>query len=484
MEYTPNLKSLQTHSVPEWYHDAKFGIFIHWGPASVPAYAPVGRGDQGEIMKKEGYKSYFRNIPYAGWYINSMRIDGCPTVKYHRNTYGSNYDYFSFAEQFKRISKNWDPEQWADLFQRAGARYCVLVTKHMDGFCMWPTRHPHYKRPGYYSERNIVRELTESVRARGLKMGYYYSSALDLSFTEKPMDDIASFYLEGGPIDNKYTQYQLNHWYELIDDYKPSVLWGDICYPPRHNVLELFANYYNRVEDGLVNDRWGQFPMFLQWFGRTRPGKMFINWCAMREVKRGNQRNPQPRHYDFSTPEYATLEYISREKWETCRGIGLSFFYNQMEPDENYLKSDELIHLLADIVSKNGNLLLNVGPMADGTIPAIQQECILGLGEWLNKNGDAIYGTKPWNKAAGETTNGIPIRYTTKHNNLYAIICGDIGQEVTIKELSIGDCDSYTILADPAVLSIKNLDGNLLLTLDRKPEKSAAYVICFKDIEK
>jgi len=259
--YEPTKVSLRRHPVPAWYHDAKLGIFIHWGPFSVPAYAPLGHGDIQELLRREGYRSFFRNIPYAEWYINSIRIEGSPAYEHHRRTYGKDASYFDFAQQFKRDSARWQPDEWADLFHAAGARYVVLVTKHMDGFLMWPSATPNYARPGYQMERDVVGELTGAVKARGMRMGVYYSSALDQSFTTSAMADLSGLLSEGGPIDARYAAYQLAHWRELIDRYQPSVLWGDIAYPPRTNLFELFAHFYNQNPDGVVNDRWGQLPI-------------------------------------------------------------------------------------------------------------------------------------------------------------------------------------------------------------------------------
>ena len=188
-QYEPSRESVRRHQAPEWYHDAKFGIFIHWGPFSIPAYAPLGHGDIQELLVNEGYRSFFRNIPYSEWYINSIRIKGSPAYDHHRRTYGRDASYFDFASQFKRDSADWQPEPWADLFQAAGARYVVLVTKHMDGFLMWPSTTPNYARPGYQMDRDIVGELTDAVKARGMRMGVYYSSALDQSFTTSAMAD-------------------------------------------------------------------------------------------------------------------------------------------------------------------------------------------------------------------------------------------------------------------------------------------------------
>lgn len=196
-QYEPTRASVRTHAVPAWYDDAKFGIFIHWGPFAVPAYAPLGHGDIQALLANEGYRSFFRNIPYSEWYVNSIRIPGSPAQEHHRRTYGD-ASYFDFAAQFQRESAGWEPEPWAELFGEAGARYVVLVTKHMDGFLMWPSATPNYGRAGYQMERDVVGDLAGAVRARGMRMGVYYSSALDQSLTTSAMTDVTGLMSEGG----------------------------------------------------------------------------------------------------------------------------------------------------------------------------------------------------------------------------------------------------------------------------------------------
>ena len=258
----------------------------------------------------------------------------------------------------------------------------MLVTKHMDGFLMWPSATPNYARPGYQMDRDIVGELTDAVKARGMRMGMYYSSALDQSLTTSAMADVVGLLSEGGPIDKRYAAYQFAHWRELIDRYQPSVLWGDIAYPPGTNLFELFAYFYNQVPDGVVNDRWGQLPLAAS-AGPNAPGPGAAQCIRTAHPEGGLVRKRARCPLDFRTPEFAVMKEIRSEKWETCRGMGRGFGYNREEADSDYIQLPELIRMLVDIVSKNGNLLLNVGPMADGTIPEVQAELLRGVGRWL-----------------------------------------------------------------------------------------------------
>ncbi|MHA1756477.1 MAG: alpha-L-fucosidase, partial [Promethearchaeota archaeon] len=390
--YKSKKKSLRKHKVPDWFNDAKLGIFIHWGLYSVPAYAPnVGKTIK-DVVKEEGFGGQFKNNPYAEWYQNSLRIEGSPTWEYHRKIFGENFKYEDFVTLFNEAIKKWNPDEMAELFVKGGAKYIVLVTKHHDGFLLWHSDYPNPKIKNYMSSRDIVKELTEAVRKRGLRIGFYYSGTFDWSFQPNPIVDVISF-IENGVIDKDYIEYANNHWYELIDKYKPSILWNDIGYPPGANINEIFAYYYNKVPDGVINDRWLQIPKWLRWFLRQYIPRKILTWAAKRAFLKGKATMPVTYHCDYLTPEYGVFNKISKKKWEQTRGIGNSFGYNKFEKEEHHLSEKELIHMFVDLVSKNGNLLLNVGPMADGTIPEIQKKRLLQLGEWLRINEDAIYGT-------------------------------------------------------------------------------------------
>jgi alpha-L-fucosidase len=171
-------------------------------------------------------------------------------------------------------------------------------------------------------------------------------------------------------------------------------------------------------------------------------------------------------HYDFRTPEYATYPEIRTVKWECCRGLGRSFGYNRMEEDEHHISVPDLVHSFVDIVSKNGNLLLNVGPMADGTIPAPQLDRLSGLGAWLAVNGEAIYGTRPWTRAEGTTASDIPVRFTAGPDALYAILLGaPQGSEVVLKDLDIDERATIGMLGHKGDLSWIREGENVVVSL-------------------
>jgi len=383
--YEPTLASLDAHPLPGWYDDAKLGIFIHWGLYSVPAWAQPQ--DPNHVTGGVG------NTPYAEWYYNSMRNPGSPTEKYHKEHYGADFNYYDFAPEFDKESAKWNPDAMAAIFRDAGAKYVVLTTKHHEGFTLWPSKVPNPNQAHIHAARDITGELTEAVRKTGLKMGLYYSGGYDWTFDRGPIEGDHDFETVL-PQSKAYGDYADAQIKELIQLYHPAVLWNDINWPKSGNALQVMADYYNAVPDGVIDDRFGV------------------------------------PHHDFTSPEYAKLDQISEKKWEECRGIGLSFGYNRAEGEAQTIAPKDLIELLVDIVSKNGNLLLDVGPEADGTIPAIQLDRLQKLGAWLKQNGEAIYGTKPWTRANGTTNqadtagHAIDLRFTQKDGHLYATLFG------------------------------------------------------------
>jgi len=388
--------------LPQWYDDAKFGIFIHWGPYAVPCFAPVDQ-DMGELFAAGDWAEVFKWSPYTEWYLNSWALEGSATAAHHVATYGDGV-YADFVDEFRARSAGVDVGHWADLFAGAGARYVVPVTKHHDGFLMWRSATPNpgtspIVRGSWMAERDHVAELAAATRARGMRFGLYYSGGLDWTFTPPPIDSFGSM-IKNIPVTPEYCDYARAHVDELVDRFAPSVLWNDIAWPTPLDPVDTIARYYDSVPDGVVNDRFNALAVI----NRTL-------------------------HADFVTPEYSTK--ASDRKWEVCRGIGRSFGYNRMESEATMPTTDELIWMLIDIVARGGNLLLNVGPTADGQIPLAQAARLTALGWWLRVNGDAIYATRPWTQQTGTTGDGQRVRYTQGHDGtVYAIVQGSVAGEV------------------------------------------------------
>ncbi len=468
MKFEANTKSLAQHEVPDWFHDVKLGIFIHWGLYSVPAYSPIEFGDINDTFAI-GPKFHFKHNPYAEWYLNTLRIHDSPCEKYHKEKYGENFTYDDFIPMFNEELKKWDPNKMVDIFKNIGAQYVVLTTKHHDGFLLWPSDHPNPIKKNYHTTRNLVEELTDAVKSHDMRMGFYYSSLIDWSIDLKPIDCIVNM-LNSGPTTTEYAEYADKHWYELIDKYNPSILWSDIGYPSKGKSEEVIAYFYNKIEEGIVNDRWIKTPNLLKKIIKLFPINKLVEWIGARMVaSEGVSADiPSKVHCDFKTPEYASFKEIKMKKWESCRGIGRSFGYNLMEEDEHHISITDLIHSFIDIVSKNGNLLLNVGPKADGSIPELQLKRLLGLGEWLDINGEAIYGTRPWNHAEGTTLEGISVRFTQKDEIIFAILLGKPKPNtdvITIENLEISEGSSIELLGIGKNLSWKQESNNLIITL-------------------
>lgn len=383
--------------LPTWYDDAKLGIFVHWTAAAVPAFAPVNDSPF-DLAAEGGWEEAMRRSPYTEWYQNSIAIEGSPAAIHHAAVHG-NRPYDDFVKTFLDGHAGWQAEPWADLFRAAGARYVVLVTKHHDGVLLWPSATPNPVKERWGSERDIVGDLASAVRSHGMRFGTYYSGGLDWSFGGLPMLDFQQM-LAAIPQTDEYTAYVEAHWHELIDRYRPDVLWADIGSPAALDLPALFQRYYAAVPDGVINNRF-------DWMVQSTGGM----------------------HCDFVTPEYSTKGDKHR-KWESTRGIGTSFGYNREEDESSYLSPNALVRMFIDIVANGGNLLLNVGPNGDGTIPFPQAQRLLALGWWLRINGDAIYGTRPWARTEGTTGDGVDVRYTTRDGAVFAIVCGTPESEV------------------------------------------------------
>lgn len=413
--FEPTVESLRQHAVPDWFRDAKLGILVHWGPSSVPGWAPLGP----DVTKRgatDGWDVAFRENSYSEWYQNSISIEGSPAWHHHQEAWGGR-PYEDFAPDFEESSAEWDPTSWAAPFAAAGAGYVILTTKHHDGYLLWPSAHRNPHRDGWQSSRDLVGDLTIATESHGMRMGLYYSGGLDWTFQGLPITDLPSMF-RAIPTSDEYAAYADAHWRELIARYQPAVLWNDIGYPRQGGMHQLFVDYYAAVTDGVVNDR---FDM-LGAAGGTA-------------------------HCDFRTPEYARMDDITPHVWESVRGIASSFGYNQNETEADLVDPTELVHMLVDIVSKNGNLLLGVGPMADGTIPEMQLDRLRSLGEWLGVNGDAVFGTRPWHVAAGRTGDGVDVRYTAKGGDLFATVLGPpAGGQLAIDGLAPADGSTVSLL--------------------------------------
>ncbi len=402
------------YRAPDWYRDAKLGIMINWGPSAVPAYAPTQYGDRTDILREHDWQWYFRHTPHAQWYANGMRLADSDVRAYHNAHFGRHVAYERFARRFTNATADWSPDGWAEFFAEMGVRYVVMVSKHHDGYLLWPSQ--TRRAESFTAERDLVGMTAEAVRARNLRFGVSYSGQLDWSFASAPVSEFADLLLT--PSTDEYAAHAERHFYELIERYKPDLLWNDIGVPAQISLRKLFSTYRNVVPEGVLNDRWRQ----------TRGGARRILgadviWRRMAEKARravaaGREGGGDG---DVSTVEYGQVSGIPSRPWELVRGLGYSFGYNQEETKETTMSGLELIQVLADVVSRNGNLLISVGPDIHGDIPAVQKRPLAELGAWLSVHGEAIFGTRPWKQADAVSTDAVPLRFTSRENTLYVI---------------------------------------------------------------
>ncbi len=464
--------------LPDWFDGAKFGLLIHWGPYSVPAWAEKS-GELQELWSKHGPSYFLKHNPYAEWYSNTMLIPGSATERHHIETYGRDFSYDDFVPQFNAASANADFSTSAELFAQAGARYVVLTTKHHDGYLLWPSAHLPPK-PVYHSPRDIVGGLTDAVRARGLRMGLYYSGGYDQLFNPTVRRSLRT---SAGaiPQGRDYAAYCEAHFDELIERYRPSILWNDIAYPATADLDALFARYYAAVPDGVVNDRWSQVRLARGGLRRLIfdgiAGGIGLAWPLLpKRYRRLTWRATW--HHDFTTPEYEVYAEARPKKWEAVRGTGTSFGNNRTETDADMLSADELVRLLVDVVSKNGNLMLGIAPEPAGVFREEQRTRLLAIGEWLSVNGEAIYGTRPWERAEGKTSDGLPVRFTCSDAAIYAIVLGAPGGERLVIENFVPPAGAQLhLLGHPAPLAWARAGDGVSITLPAGRKETAALVV-------
>jgi len=410
--FKPDWNSLQAFRVPEWFRDAKFGIFIHWGPYAVPAFANE-------------------------WYSRNMYDPHNPAFTYHRNVYGaqSTVGYKDYIPKF--TAEKFDARQWVALFQQAGARYVMPVAEHCDGFAMYDSDMTDWKVTAMGPKRDTAAELMKATRAAGLHFGLsshraehwwwynvgrsYNSDVNDPRYAglygpaaprtlpaDAPTSEPDPSHLENWfPPSKEFKDDWLARTTEIVDKYKPEMIYLDwwTSAPGFEPYLRRLAAFY--YDQGRKNG---------QSVAITYKGENFATGSALFDVERGK------------------LDALRLVPWQTDTSVSIhSWGYAQ---DDEYRTPKSLVDDLIDIVSKNGNLMLNVGPRADGTIPEQAQAVLLGIGGWLKVNGEAIYGTRPWKYfgegpttvATGEKKESpnkawtpADIRFTTKGDALYAL---------------------------------------------------------------
>jgi alpha-L-fucosidase len=449
-------ESLQKYEVPEWYADAKFGIFIHWGVYSVPAFG-------------------------SEWYPREMYHEGTPEYKHHIATYGpqDKFGYKDFIPRFK--AEKFDPAAWAALFKEAGAKYVVPVAEHHDGFAMYDSGLSDWTAAKMGPHRDVIGDLAKAARAAGLHFGAS-SHRVEHNFflgvgRQIPSDvndpQFAALYgpahnwltaRQGTPVSNDFTfvsQAWTDDWLarsaEIVEKYHPDIVYFDwwIGQPSvRANLTKFTAFYYNsslKYGDhvGVIN------------------------------------------YKDYAIQEHSAVLDLERGQLDQIRPLHWQ--------NDTFKSPDFVVHQLVDIVSKNGNLLLNIGPRSDGTIPDEVQHVLREVGAWLAMNGEAIYGTRTWTKfgegptkvaggsfhdtdTAGYTAEDF--RFTTKGSALYAIeLAWPAGGEAVIRSLGTdvgGKVDSVSLLGSSEKISFEQRGDGLHLRVPASAPTGGKIAVAYR----
>ena len=460
-------ESLQKYETPEWYKDAKFGIFIHWGLYSVPAF-----GNE--------------------WYPRNMYTEGSREYKHHLATYGpqDKFGYKDFIPMFK--AEHFDAVAWADLFKKSGAKYVVPVAEHHDGFAMYDSGLSDWTVVKMGPHRDTTGELAKAVRAAGLHFGlsshrveHNFFLGVGRAITSDVNDpQYAVFYGPAhnwlspwlDPIANDFT-YVSSAWpddwlarsAELVEKYHPDVVFFDWWIGQasiRPNLTRFAAFYYNR------SLKYGNHVGVI-----TYKDYAMQAHAGVLDVERGQLGDIRPLYWQTDTS-------VSNKSWGYIK-------------DDTFKSPEFIVHQLVDIVSKNGNLLMNIGPRSDGTIPDEVQQVLLEVGGWLNVNGEAIYGTRPW-RTYGEGPTKVSagsfhdadtrsftaqdFRFTTKGNVLYVIGLGWPGNgEAVIHSLAqnVGgeSVQSVALVGSEAKIQFEQRTDGLHVQLPAQAPGKYAYVL-------
>lgn len=420
--FLPDWQSLKAYRVPAWYEDGKFGIFIHWGVYSVPAFDNE-------------------------WYPRNMYLPNQAAYEHHRSTYGpqDRFGYKDFIPQF--TAEQFDPPAWAALFRRTGARFVVPVAEHHDGFAMYDCSYSRWTAAQMGPRRDMVGELAQAVRDEGLVFGvsshraeHWFFMNGGRTFPSDVQDPAyADFYGPAMPQDPDWHSRDwqprpslafLMDWLartcELVDKYRPQLVWFDWWIEQRafEPFLQTFAAYYYNQAA-----RWGQGVAI------NYKHEAFPEGTAVLDIERGQLGDIRPMLWQNDTS-------VSRNSWgHIC--------------NQDYKTATSIIQDLVDVVSKNGAMLLNIGPKADGTIPAEEQALLEEVGRWLTLNGEAIYGSRPWTRFGegptrveeGQFTDTkrqaftpADFRFTSRGSTLYAVCLAwpGAGSTALIRSLALG----------------------------------------------
>jgi alpha-L-fucosidase len=418
-QYSPTWKSLDARPLPKWYDESKFGIFIHWGLFSVPSYGCSGGGASGEWY----------------WWVLDGAKDKC-LVDWHTKTYGKNFKYEDFAPMWKTSMFN--PDQWAQIFKKSGAKYVVLTSKHHEGFCNWPSAQSwNWNSVTAGPGQDNVALVSNAVRKAGLKMGLYHSLFEwfnPLYLADKQNQGNTTVYVD------TILHPQLK---DIVENYRPEVIWSD-------GDWEMSDTYWGSRE-------------FLAWLYNDSPVKdtVVVNdrWGAGDACVHGGY---------YTCDDRFNPGTLQKHKWENCLTIDAhSWGYRRNANFSDMLTIDELLYQLASTVACGGNMLLNVGPTAEGMLIPVFVERLLQIGAWLDVNGDSIYSTVPWRSQNDTAAN---VWYTQKGTTVYAILLSwPANNQVVLTQPITTSSTSVSMLGFGPLKWMSGPKGTLLVTLPSVP---------------
>ncbi|CAB3384159.1 Hypothetical predicted protein [Cloeon dipterum] len=424
--YEPTWDSIDSRPLPEWFDEAKIGIFVHWGVFSVPGF---------------GSEWFWKH-----WQDDLKQNKTSPYTKLMAENYRPGFAYHDFGTEF--TAELFDPDKWAELFHNAGAKYVVLTSKHHDGFTLWPSKYSFgWNSKDIGSHRDLVGELADSVRQyTDMRFGLYHSlyEWFNPLWLQDKENNLTTQEFALGKI--------LPEMKELVEAYKPEIVWSDGEWeaPDTYwNSTHFLAWLYNDSpvrETVLVNDRWGsdthgKHGGFFNWADKFNPGVLLEH-------------------------KWENAMSLDRNSWGYRRTIQVSEVYTVQE----------LIKEIVETVSCGGNILINVGPTKEGTIIPIFQERLLQLGNWLKINGDAIYSSKPW--TFQNETEQAGVWYTQREGYVYAsVLQWPENDLLVLHRPQVGPNNQILILGagDASIVKWHAIDDRIDVTLPRMSRVSAPW---------
>ena len=447
-DWKPSQESLLRHECPEWFEDAKFGMFVDWGLWSIPAWA--GRRESGAA--------------YPDWY--EKRMYG-PVEKYHDKYWGEDFERDDFIPLFK--AERYNPDEIVRIAAETGIKYVVPFTKHHTGYCLWDSSFTFRNSKEMGPGRDLMAPLVEACRREGLKFGFYFSvdewqyPLLDkdnniyqhvwdskLISHDEPYEPLLERIISGKvPVRNFAQDYIIPQAVEFIDRFSPDLIWFDgewashVDYLGSYHIAAYYYNTVGRNKPVAINDRYGLY--------RTDSTRS-ENWL------RG-------RIGDYYTSEYHDLTDDKKSHpWEECRGLSQSFGYNWEDRAENIISTQEFIDMFVRIVSEGGNLLFVVNLDGQGAIPQLELERLRSIGDWLRVNGEGIYATRAY-----KTPNEGSTRYTRSkdHSTVYAIVKEFKGRTLSLKSVRPAEGSQVTMLGSDTPLKWRydERSGSTIVTL-------------------